>query len=164
MFDFKRIDWGEVRKWVLPVGILLVVFVFGKKILVSLGLMSNGEQEKKESDFTTSVNKELTTSEQVPSNTDSFFRSLADTIYNDLRYSALDDNKADCKKQLLTNVKNQADILLLQKYFGYRQEYFFFLPAGDKMNLQAFVVSNLDAKDVAEINNYYATRGITFRF
>ena len=88
---------------------------------------------------------------------------IADTIYNDLRYSALADNKADAGYQV-SRVKNDADMIYLIKTFGKRQEYLFGIPSGSPMGLTEFITSNLDRNNIDLINDNYSRKGMNFKF
>lgn len=88
---------------------------------------------------------------------------IADIIYNDLRYSAIDDNKADAGYQV-SRVKNDADIIYLIKTFGKRQEYLFGIPSGSPMGLTEFITSNLDRTNINLINDNYSRKGMKFKF
>jgi len=88
---------------------------------------------------------------------------IADTIYNDLRYSALADNKADAGYQV-SRVKNDADMIYLIKTFGKRQEYLFGIPSGSPMGLTEFITSNLDRSNIDLINDNYSRKGMKFKF
>jgi len=88
---------------------------------------------------------------------------IADAIYNDLRYSSVDDDKADAGYQI-ARVQNDADIIYLIKSFGKRQEYFFFLPTGSPKGLTEFITSNLTRDNINLINDNYKRKGIKFRF
>jgi hypothetical protein len=88
---------------------------------------------------------------------------IADTIYNDLRYSAVADNKADAGYQV-SRVKNDADMIYLIKTFGKRQEYLFGIPSGSPMCLTEFITSNLDRSNINLINDNYTRKGMKFKF
>ena len=88
---------------------------------------------------------------------------IADTIYNDLRFSAISDDKADAGYQV-ARVKNDADMIYLIKTFGKRQEYLFGLPSGSPMGLTEFITSNLSREKINIINSNYASKGIKFKF
>ena len=88
---------------------------------------------------------------------------IADTIYNDLRFSALADNKADAGYQV-SRVKNDADMIYLIKTFGKRQEYLFGIPSGSPMGLTEFITSNLDRSNIDLINDNYSRKGMKFKF
>jgi hypothetical protein len=89
--------------------------------------------------------------------------SIANQIYNDLKYSALDDNKADAGYQV-ARVQNDLDIAYLRQTFGLRQEYIFGIPAGSPKNLESFITSNLSQSAIDKINANYASKRMSFRF
>jgi hypothetical protein len=88
---------------------------------------------------------------------------IADTIYNDLKYSRLGDNKGDAAYQV-ARVKNDADILYLIKSFGSRQENFFGLPNGSAQTLPEFIRGNLNDSLISQINDNYTRKGMNFKF
>ena len=107
------------------------------------------------------VNKAITSGTATKSSGE--WAIIANTIYEDLKYSAVDDKKDDATYQV-ARVQNEADLGELFKQFGRRQEYFFGLPIGDEKDLPTFVRSNLSAKQIELINDNYRRKGITFRY
>lgn len=103
------------------------------------------------------------TSVQQPTKSRGEWALIADSIYNDLKRSRIDDNHGDAVYQT-ARVKNDADVATLIDVFGRRQEYFFGVPVGDEQSLPQFITSNLSSDEVALINNNYARKGIKFRF
>lgn len=132
-----------------------------KPILKNLGL----EKTQTEKEAEAAINKYL--SSQIASGnatkTPGEWAIIADQIYNDLRYSAVSDNKADATYQI-SRAKNGADVALLIKSFGKRREYLLGIPAGSQMDLQQFVRSNLSDTQIASINDNYKRKGIKFQF
>lgn len=100
---------------------------------------------------------------QQPTKSVQEWQVIADQIYNDLRYSAIDDNKDDAAYQA-ARVKNEADFWLLFKLFGQRREYLFGINAGGLMNLPQFLKSNLSSAKIAQLNDNYARKGLKFRY
>lgn len=87
----------------------------------------------------------------------------AETIYEALKYSALDDNKTIAYNTLML-MQNDADVIELTKAFGSRQEYLFGIPTGTKKQLQQFVQSNFNKNDVEDINKAYKRSKMTYQF
>lgn len=140
-------------------------FFIAKPILEKVGL-------KKDPDVlaTENRNKQLLNDyvndalkKQNPTKSEEEWKIIADQIYQDLHYSALDDKKADAGYQV-ARVKNDADMALLIKWFAKRREYWFGVPVGSLMSLQEFITSNLSNSSIATINDNYARKGIKFRF
>jgi hypothetical protein len=136
-----------------------------KPLLTSLGVMKSDEEIKQEATNVQSVEayyqQAITT--QKPTKSEGEWVIIADTIYNALRYSALDDDKAAATYQI-ARVKNDADVALLLKAFGKRQEYAFGLPIGKPKSLQAFVRDNLSTAQINAINDNYFRKKIKFKF
>ena len=107
--------------------------------------------------------KFLQDTNETPTKSPGEWAIIADQIYEDLRYTALDDNKADAGYQV-SRVKNNADFKLLFKAFGKRQEYVFFVPSGSEKDLQQFIRSNLSDSAIQIINSNYRKKNITFQF
>lgn len=140
-------------------GAVLAYFFVLKPILQKLGIAKT----KEEIDRQKEKEKFLQTSSETPTKTPGEWSIIADQIYEDLRYSALDDDKADAAYQV-SRVKNNADFKLLYKAFGSRQEYSFFIPVGSEKDLQQFITSNLSDSQIQIINNNYRRKNITYQF
>jgi hypothetical protein len=102
-------------------------------------------------------------------------RSQAEVIANAI-VSASNDCGTDEKKiyAQFDKVKNQADILLLVDVFGLRKKVrcpfsddpreSFFSSDTPPMSLSAMINSELDATQIATLNNKLASKGITYKF
>jgi hypothetical protein len=139
-----------------------------KPLLETLGLKKTKAeklQEQVEAENANNVNQWLqqTASGQQPTKSAGEWAIIADQIHQDLKFSALDDNKDDATYQV-ARVKNDADFSLLFKAFGKRQEYFFGIPTGGLQDLQQFIKGNLDSDKIAQINGNYSRKGIKYRF
>ena len=148
-------------------GAVLILGYFGviKPILTKIGIFKSAEEkleDQRRADALDDAIKDATKT-QRPTKSEFEISAIADQIYQDLKFTALDDNKDDATYQV-ARMKNDADFYLLWKAFGTRQEYAFGLPVGNKKNLQQFIRDNLSDKKIAEINNNYSRKGIKFRF
>jgi len=165
----KKYNPLENPKPLLLIGGAILGYLYViKPLLETLGLKKTGEE--KEQDQLMAENQQnvqnwlnATASEEMPTKTSGEWSVIADQIYNDLKYSAIDDKKDDAVYQVC-RVKNNADFALLFKAFGKRQEYFFGLPLGGLQNLQSFIVGNVTSDKIKEINNNYYRKGIRYRF
>lgn len=99
---------------------------------------------------------------QAPTKSAYEWQTIADQIYQDLRYSSMDDNKADATYQVC-RVQNDADVVLLIQKFGFRQEYFFGLPNGGKQNLMSFITGNLSDTQLNTIRGNHNRKGIKIK-
>lgn len=140
-------------------------FLILRPLLIKLGILKSSlelkqEQSQKEN-IDNYINDAIKT--QNPTKSVGAWQIIADQIYNDLKFSGASDNKSDAGKQV-TRVQNDADVALLIKVFGMRQETFFAIPVGGLQNLPQFIIGNLSKSDIATINNNYASKKIKFRF
>lgn len=148
-------------------GIILVgaYFAIIRPILTKVGIFKSREEKetekRKEGQLEAQI-KEVAKNE-TPTKSVQEWQIIADQIYNNLRYSAVSDNKADAGYQV-ARVKNNADFWQLYKLFGKRREYLFGIPSGGLMDLAQFIRSNLSASAIATINDNYRRKKIKFRF
>lgn len=146
-------------------GILALYVLILRPLFIKLGLQPDPKRLETEERKKTQVEQQLTDvlKTQKPTKSLEEWQVVADAIYQDLRYSAISDNKADAGYQV-SRVKNEADFWTLYKLFAKRREYLFGIPNGDLMDLQQFITSNLAKDQIAKINQNYSTKGIKFRF
>jgi hypothetical protein len=155
------------KKLLTTAGIIVAAYLIViKPLFQSLGISkTDAEIAKEKSDAANilEVEKNLNARGLALTKSKAEWDAIADTIYNDLRYSALADNKDDAGYQV-ARVKNDADIIYLIKTFGKRQEYLFGLPSGSPMSLAEFITSNLDRENINLINDNYSRKGMNFKF
>ena len=150
------------KKYIVYIGgAAAAYFLLIRPLLRSLGITKTEQEVKSEKVIDTYVRETL--QRQQPTKSKGEWQLIADQIYADLRYSALDDNKEDATYQV-ARAKNDADVALLIQLFGRRREYLFGIPAGAEMNLQEFIRSNLSSKQINLINDNYSRKGIKYRF
>ena len=142
-------------------GAIAAYFLILRPILTKLGLQKTPTQIQADQTQAQYLQSQISTG--LSTKTPGEWAIIADQIYEDLRYTMLDDNKDDAAYQL-ARVKNGADVANLIKYFGKRQEYIFGLPAGSEKDLQQFVKSNLGSSQIAAVNDNYLRKGIKYRF
>ena len=137
-----------------------------KPIFQALGLQKTPEElAKSKSDAANiaDIQKTLSSKGITLTKSKAEWDIIADTIYNDLKYSALADNKADAGYQV-ARVQNDADILYLIQSFGSRQENLFGVSSGSPMTLPEFITSNLTQTNINLINDNYTRKGMKFKF
>lgn len=161
-------DQFDVKPLLMIGGAVIGYLYVIKPLLETLGLKKTAEekaQDQVEAENAQNVSQWLTqtASGQTPTKSAGEWAIIADQIYQDLKFSALDDNKDDATYQV-ARVKNDADFALLYKSFGKRQEYFFGIPTGGLQDLQQFIKGNLNADKIAQINGNYSRKGIKYRF
>ena len=140
-------------------GAVLAYFFILKPVLQKFGIVKTKDEILREKE----KEKFLQDTNETPTKSPGEWAIIADQIYEDLRYTALDDDKADAGYQV-SRVKNNADFKLLFKAFGKRQEYVFFVPSGSEKDLQQFIRSNLSDSAIQIINSNYRKKNITFQF
>lgn len=153
---------GYIRTGAILLGIYLGYEYVLDPLLVGLGLKDSANATANAQAEEAAL-KEWYAQHNKPTKSEAEWALVADQIYEDLRYTSLDDDKPDAAKQLL-KVQNEADIATLVKMFGKRQEYAFGVPAGNEKNISVFVSTNLSTSAISQINNYYSNLGIKFRF
>lgn len=148
------------------IGIGAGYFLVVKPILEGLGIIKSEQEKKKQQEEQKNIEDQLNEYEKKGlrlSKTKAEWDSIANQIYEDLRYTSLDDNKADAGYQV-ARVKNDYDMAYLQQSFGVRQEYLFGIPSGSPKNLSSFITSNLSRSAIDKLNANYAAKRMTFRF
>lgn len=152
---------SDLSKYIIPVGLLIGLFVVGDKLLQALGLSKTAEQIQREKELAAELGINIDNGEPS-TKSDAEWLLIADTIFNDLRFSSLDDNKTDALYQL-KKVQNNTDLYKLILYFGNRVEENFGWPLPGQ-NLPGFVAGNFSAARIADLNNDYAQKGISFQW
>jgi hypothetical protein len=142
-------------------GAIAAYFIVLRPILKKFGLEKTQTEKEAEADINKYLRGQISAGNATKSPGE--WAIIADQIYNDLRYSAVSDNKDSAAYQL-ARVKNGADVALLIKSFGKRREYYFGIPAGAEMDLQQFVTSNLSSKQIAAVNDNYRRKNIKYQF
>jgi len=157
----------ENKKLLTTAGIVVAAYLIViKPLFQSLGITKTDAEIAKEKSDAANINdieKNLNARGIDLTKSKAEWDQIADTIYNDLRFSALADNKADAGYQV-SRVKNDADMIYLIKTFGKRQEYLFGIPSGSPMGLTEFITSNLDRSNIDLINDNYSRKGMKFKF
>ena len=157
----------ENKKLLTGLGIAVAAYLLVlKPIFQALGLQKTPEERaKSQSDAANIADIEKTLSSKgiTLSKNKAEWDIIADTIYNDLKFSALSDNKGDAGYQV-ARVQNDADIIYLIKTFGSRQENFFGVPNGSAQTLPQFISSNLSQTNIDLINDNYTRKGMKFKF
>jgi hypothetical protein len=155
----------EEKYLLYGLGILAVYILILRPIFIKLGLQKDPEREQTEERKTSQLQQQINDilKTQKPTKSVQEWQVIADAIYQDLRYSALSDNKSDAGYQV-ARVKNEADFWTLYKLFAKRREYLFGIPNGELMDLQQFIKSNLSNDQIEKINQNYKNKGIKFQF
>lgn len=140
-------------------GAIIAYFFVLKPIFEKLGITKT----KEEIDRDKAKEKFLLNTGEKPTKSEGEWAIIADQIHEDLRYTALDDDKKNAAYQA-ARVKNNADFKLLYKNFGKRREYFFGVPSGSEKDLAQFLRSNLADSEIQIINQNYRNKNISFQY
>jgi len=151
---------------IIGAGVLLIAY-FGiiKPVLTKVGIFKSADEKAQDLRDSRLIELQVQASakNEKPTKSEADWNVIAQQIYEDLRYSAISDNKADAGYQA-ARVKNDADFWLLFKSFGKRQEYAFGIPVGAEKNLSQFIRDNLKDSAIATINDNYRRKNIKFRY
>lgn len=90
--------------------------------------------------------------------TPNFYKTQADIIYENLRYSWFDDDYDAVLAAIKTCVKNPIDFHELKKQYGERQLYIFNIPSGSPVNLETTLQKELSSDSYQEVKFYLATK------
>jgi len=164
--DFKDPQTLKAFAWI-AIGIIgLIVFIkFTKKAGETIGIFDTKEEKEAEEktkkaieDFAKEAQKTV-----KPTRSAAQWALVADSIYNSLKYSAISDDKAKAYTEL-AKILNDADMSLVLKAFGSRQETSFGIPIGNPKTLVQFVQDNFDLKTIQDLNNLYSKSRMKFKF
>ena len=136
-----------------------------RPLLIKLGILQSPEQIQQTAEQTQNVQTYIdkAIASQNPSKSLGEWQVIANQIYQDLKFASVSDDKNDAVYQLC-RVQNDADVALLYKNFGNRQEYYFGIPVEGLKDLQQFVSSNLSDQQINTINSNYSKKGIKYKF
>lgn len=150
----------------LLVGGGLVIGYFGiiQPILRKLGILKTAEEKRNDQLEEDALKKTMADvfAKQQPTYTLAELSSFTETIFEDLRYSALDDDKGQAE-EYLKKPRNDADVYHMINFFGKRDECFFGVACYQR-TLPEIVRTNLSDSRLANINANYQTKGISFRW
>jgi hypothetical protein len=136
-----------------------------RPLLVKLGILQSPEQIQQQTEQTQNVQTYIQSaiSAQKPTKSVGEWQVIANQIYQDLKFASVSDDKDDAVYQLC-RVQNDADVALLYKNFGNRQEYYFGIPVEGLKDLQQFVNGNLSDHQINTINSDYSKKRIKYKF
>lgn len=161
--------YKELPPWakgVVVVGGAVALFFVGKKLY---GIVFPSAEAKRNAELNRNIDTEIARLQKIhkPSFPDSSYNTLANTIYNSMRFAVGDDYGA--VQDSLKKMKNDLDVAKLIKAFGTRQDYAFGIPVGDKMDLLTYVKKELGNEyfgltsyRVTNINKDWAAKKITY--
>ena len=161
-------DLPPWAKGVVVVGGAVVVYLIGSKVYRAV---FPTEAQKKNRELEKNIDSEISKMQnngEKASFSDSNYNTFANTIYNSMRFAIGDDYGT--VESTLKRMKNDLDVAKLIKAFGLKQDFFFGLPAGDKMDLFTFVQKELGNEyggltnyRVKRINEDWSKKGILYQ-
>jgi hypothetical protein len=161
--------YKELPPWakgVVVVGGAVALFFVGKKLY---SIVFPSAEAKRNAELTRNIDTEIARLQKTQKATfpDSSYNTLANTIYNSMRFAVGDDYGA--VQDSLKKMKNDLDVAKLIKAFGTRQDYAFGIPVGDKMDLLTYVKKELGNEyfgltsyRVTNINKDWAAKKISY--
>jgi len=161
-------DLPPWAKGVVVVGGAVVVYLVGSRVYRAV---FPTEAQRKNRELEKNIDSEISKMQgngKKASFSDSNYNTFANTIYNSMRFAVGDDYGT--VESTLKRMKNDLDVAKLIKAFGLKQDYFFGLPAGDKMDLFTFVQKELGNEyggltnyRVKKINEDWSKKGISYQ-
>ena len=157
-------DLPPWAKGVVVVGGAVVVYLVGSRVYRAV---FPTDAQRKNRELEKNIDSEISKMQgngKKASFSDSNYNTFANTIYNSMRFAIGDDYGT------LKRMKNDLDVAKLIKAFGLKQDFFFGLPAGDKMDLFTFVQKELGNEyggltnyRVKRINEDWSKKGILYQ-
>ena len=161
-------DLPPWAKGVVVVGGAVVVYLVGSRVYRAV---FPTDAQRKNRELEKNIDSEISKMQgngKKASFSDSNYNTFANTIYNSMRFAIGDDYGT--VESTLKRMKNDLDVAKLIKAFGLKQDFFFGLPAGDKMDLFTFVQKELGNEyggltnySVKRINEYWSKKGILYQ-
>jgi hypothetical protein len=159
-------DLPQWAKGIVVVGGAAAIFFVGKKLYT---IVFPSAEEKRNVELGRNIDTEISKLQksQKASFPESTYNTLANTIYNSMKFAVGDDYGA--VQDSLKKMKNDLDVAKLIKAFGSRQDYAFGIPVGGKMDLFTYVKKELGNEwggltdyRVKDINKDWAAKKITY--
>ena len=161
-------DLPPWAKGVVVVGGAVVVYLVGSRVYRAV---FPTDAQRKNRELEKNIDSEISKMQgngKKASFSDSNYNTFANTIYNSMRFAIGDDYGT--VESTLKRMKNDLDVAKLIKAFGLKQDFFFGLPAGDKMDLFTYIQKELGNEyggltnyRVKRINEDWSKKGITYQ-
>jgi len=161
-------DLPPWAKGVVVVGGAVVVYLVGSRVYRAV---FPTEAQRKNRELEKNIDSEISKLQgngKKASYSDSNYNTFANTIYNSMRFAVGDDYST--VESTLKRMKNDLDVAKLIKAFGVKQDYFFGLPTGDKMDLFTYIQKELGNEyggltnyRVKRINEDWSKKGISYQ-
>ena len=150
IYDYYK-DLPPIAKGIVVVGALGIAYIVGRRVYKAL---FPSEQEKANKQLTKDIANEIEVLNKQgvkPTFPDSTYFTMANTIYESMRYAVGDDYGT--VESTMKKMKNDLDVAKLIKAFGKKQDAFFGIPEGQPKDLITFVQSEL-GNDYGGLTNY----------
>jgi len=161
-------DLPPWAKGVVVVGGAVVVYLVGSRVYRAV---FPTEAQRKNRELEKNIDNEISKLQgngKKASFSDSNYNTFANTIYNSIRFAVGDDYST--VESTMKRMQNDLDVAKLIKAFGVKQDYFFGLPTGDKMDLFTYIQKELGNEyggltnyRVKNINADWKKKGITYQ-
>jgi hypothetical protein len=140
----------EYYQIVLYGGALIGIFLVGRALLRALNIVDTAAERRQKLAEAEALKKAQQQLKVKPTQTDYYWKTLADSIWTSINVCVGDDYDAAER------------YLKLVEYWGTRQLYCFGIPTTSG-NLSTCVSDELPQTRINNINNYYASRGMKYR-
>jgi len=162
---------------ITKISVLILIFLFFKSkingFLQTLGLAKKPEEKALDDmyedneinaikDAKKSLEKQLKMQPPTKTSDESLSNALA--IYESGKFWLSNDNDPQKMYNLLERVNNDSDVLLLVRAFGNRTVYGFFVVPMWSGDLKGFVRRTMEKPMLTQLNNYYQSKRIKYRF
>ena len=154
-------DLPPWAKGVVVVGGAVVVYLVGSRVYRAV---FPTEAQRKNRELEKNIDSEISKLQgngKKASFSDSNYNTFANTIYNSMRFAVGDDYST--VESTLKRMKNDLDVAKLIKAFGVKQDYFFGLPTGDKMDLFTYIQKEL-GNEYGGLTNYRVKRINAYKY
>lgn len=95
---------------------------------------------------------------------ESHYSTAANSIYENLRYSSIDDDANKAEAAVLSVVFTDLDYLMLVKKYGSRQRYVLGVSVGGKTDLPTTLQDEFSRSRLERLNSEIQKRGVTYQF
>lgn len=163
--------YTELPSWakgIVVVGGVAVIGLFAFKIYKKVFPSAKEKENRKLLNNVDDEIKKMERSGQKPSFNEANYNTLANTLYESMRYAVGDDYGKVV--EIMKSMKNDLDVSKIIKAFGIKQNYVFGIPTGEPQDLFTWIArelgeewAGLTSYRVTQINNDWAKKGIKYK-